>query len=242
MLRIYSEAWTGGFQPPNLSDEEIHHLVRVRRVRVGESIQLLNGRGNVGRARVVDVDPDNFTIDLDAVNVVDAPNPRISLHVGLPKGKVFPSILHRAVELGVSEVVPVLTDHSEVSAERGQSKQDRWRSVLIEALKQSGNPYLPELASPMTFEQALDYSAESSRLVLGLVPDAVPIKSLVPSVRQGASTVSLFVGPEGDFSEKEYALLRECGSQMASLGPLVLKVETAAVVALGILQLYPGLS
>lgn len=240
MLRVYLEEWKGGFELPPLPADEWHHLVRVRRVRAGEGIQILNGRGHLGRGRVAELDGTDVRIELDAVQVVDAGRPEVLLLVGMPKGKVFPSLLHRAVELGASAIVPLVSDHSEVSGERGSAKRERWQAVLVEAMKQSGNPHLPGLFEPLSVEAALELTADAARLVLALVPDAVPLRSLVSKACE-ASRVALFVGPEGDFSEKEYARFRSADCELASLGPVVLKVETAAVVGLSLLKFCPPL-
>lgn len=241
MLRVYLEDWQGGFELPTLPPSESHHLVRVRRARVGEAIEVLNGRGHLGRGRVVALEGSEVRIELDAVQVVDPGKPEVTLLVGLPKGKVFPSLLHRAVELGASAIVPLLTDHSEVSSERGSAKLDRWQAVLVEALKQSGNPHLPRLHEPHSLEAALALTGDATRIVLALVPDAIPFSSLVAVASRGPCPVALFVGPEGDFSEREYACFRTADCELASLGPLVLKVETAAVVGLALLKFCPPL-
>jgi 16S rRNA (uracil1498-N3)-methyltransferase len=235
MLRVFNELWDGGFELPDLSDEEAHHLVRVRRVRPGEAVQVLNGRGHLGRGQIAQIEGSAVQIELDAIQRVDPPHPQVTLVVGLPKGKVFPSLLHRAVELGASEIIPLLSDHSEITNQRGVSKQERWQSVLIEAVKQSGNPHLPHLHAPLSLDAALAHTEQADRIVLGLVSDVVPLQRLLPTLE--ADRVALFIGPEGDFSCAEYERLRAAGSLLASLGPLVLKVETAAIVALGIVQL-----
>lgn len=241
MLRVYLEDWKGGFELPPLPADELHHLVRVRRVRAGEGVQVLNGRGHLGRGRVVTLEGADVRIELDAVQVVDAGQPEVVLLVGMPKGKVFPSLLHRAVELGASAIVPLVTDHSEVTSERGSGKLERWQAVLVEAIKQCGNPHLPRLYEPLSVEAALELTADAKRLVLALVADAVPLRNLAAKATQGPSPIALFVGPEGDFSEKEYARFRSADCELASLGSLVLKVETAAVVGLGLLKFCPPL-
>jgi 16S rRNA (uracil1498-N3)-methyltransferase len=240
MLRVYNEVWEGGFDLPPLSSEESHHLMRVRRARMGEGIEVLNGRGHLGRGRVAGLEGATIDIELDAVQKVDPPRPAVTLLVGMPKGKVFPSLLHRAVELGASEIIPLVTEHSDVSMERGQAKVDRWQAVLVEALKQSGNPHLPRLHEPTTLQEAVSHTEGASRVVLALVPDAVPLQTFVAKTRAEASRIALFVGPEGDFSAAEYAYFRTVECQLASMGPLVLKVETAALVALSLFKFCPS--
>ena len=238
MLRVFSGNWDGSQTLPELDRAEIHHLVRVRRVRMGEQVEILNGRGHLGLAKVVSVDRSVLALEMLAVNSIPRLSPQVHLLVALPKGKTFPELLHKAVELGVARITPLVTENVEVMPERAGKKQDRWESVLVEALKQSGNPWMPELDAPVGLDEALALSAASQRLCAALQPDAVPLWDLLGDPIQPEGTIEVYVGPEGDFSESEYARLREAGCHFVSLGSLVLKVETAASLVSGVLQLW----
>jgi 16S rRNA (uracil1498-N3)-methyltransferase len=132
----------------------------------------------------------------------------------------------------------LVTENVEVMPERAQKKQDRWESVLIEALKQSGNPRMPGLDAPVDLEQALSSPNGAPRLCAALQPDARPLWNLLGDPLKPEGPIEVYVGPEGDFSEREYTRLRESGCHFISLGPLVLKVETAASLVIGVLQLW----
>lgn len=239
MLRVYCPDWSGGAEVPRLGREELHHLVRVRRVQSGERIEVLNGRGYIGLAEVLQAGQRDFRMEVQSVREEPEASPRTRLLVALPKGKTFPMLLHRAVELGVREIVPLITEHVEVSSARAEGKLERWRAVLVEALKQSGNPWLPGLVGPMALPDALAASAgEGARLCGALQPGARPLWDLLRDGFGPAGWVEVFIGPEGDFSDAEYALLRESGCRFASLGPLVLKVETAASLLAGAIRLH----
>ncbi len=239
MLRAYCSEWDGGEQLPPLDREETHHLVRVRRVRPGESVEVLNGRGAIADCRVESLDGRRLVLSVEAVRRI--PEPRLHRHllVALPKGKTFPALLHKAVELGVGEITPLLTEHAEAAPDRAETKRDRWETILVEALKQSGNPWLVRLNPPAGLAAALKASSpEVQRLCAALQPEARPLWQMLREDLRPEGTIEVFVGPEGDFSSTEYVLLREQGCLFASLGPLVLKVETAASLVIGALSLW----
>lgn len=238
MLRVYSSDWDGGDVLPDLDREELHHLVRVRRVRVGEEVEILNGRGHVGLAQVRSVD--NAALQFGLREIRPCPEPALKVHllVAIPKGKTFPTLLHRAVELGVFRITPLVTENVEVPPERAGKKQDRWESVLVEALKQSGNPWMPRLDSPVGLDEALANIGDAQPVCAALQPGAVPLWQLLRDTLKPGGWASIFVGPEGDFSTGEYERLCAAGCHFVSLGPLVLKVETAASLLAGSLQLW----
>jgi 16S rRNA (uracil1498-N3)-methyltransferase len=238
MLRVFCQNWDGGDSGPVLGDEEIHHLVRVRRVRAGETVELLNGSGVVASCRVAGTAAKRVDLEISEIRTVAQPALQVHLLVALPKGKTFPSVLHKAVELGVSRITPLLTENSEVPQSRAGQKQDRWESILVEALKQSGNPWLPALDPPIGLADSLAGPVSTERLCAALQPDARPLWDLLGSDLQPQGLLQVFVGPEGDFSPGEYGLLRDAGCRFASLGSLVLKVETAASLMVGALSLW----
>ncbi|NDV60850.1 16S rRNA (uracil(1498)-N(3))-methyltransferase [Puniceicoccales bacterium CK1056] len=238
MLRAYSSSWDGGNVLPKLDREEVHHLVRVRRVRIGEIVEILNGKGHVGSAEVLSVDGTKLGLNLRAIREIPESRLQVHLLVALPKGKTFPGLLHKAVELGVSRITPLATENVEVPPERAGKKQDRWESVLIEALKQSGNPWMPRLDAPSSLDKELQGPADAARICAALQPDASPLWQLLGNPLKPVGVIQVFVGPEGDFSDAEYKQLRGAGCHFVSLGPLVLKVETAASLVMGALQLW----
>jgi 16S rRNA (uracil1498-N3)-methyltransferase len=197
-------------------------------------VEALNGRGAVGQARIAETGGDS----LELLDCHQAPPPdlRVHLAVAVPKGKTFPALLHRAVELGVAEVTPLLTEHVEPSPERLAGKMERLEAVLIEAVKQSGNPWKPVLHPPVELAAFLKQPFAGHRLCAALQDDARPLGDLLGKDLPRGGAVQVLVGPEGDFSDREYRLLRESDCRFASLGPLVLKVETAVTVVLGALR------
>ncbi len=239
MLRAYCSSWNGSQSLPPLEKEEVHHLVRVRRVRIGESVEILNGRGDIALCTVAETTKKSVSLRIADRRHVPAAGLRRHLLVALPKGKTFSSLLHKTVELGVDEITPLLSDNAEVEAGKADHKQERWESILVEAIKQSGNPRIPVLNAPIHLREVLESaSGPAQRICAALQPDARPLWQLLGNPLLPEGTMEVFVGPEGDFSDREYALLREAGCHFVSLGPLVLKVETAASLVMGTLGLW----
>lgn len=238
MIRVFCPGWEGGARLPELSPEENHHLVRVRRVRRGETFDVLNGRGHIGHAEVISEPSATVPFRIQSVESVGEPALKIHLLVALPKGKTFSMLLPKCVELGAFMITPLITENVEGDADRALRKGDRWEALLIEALKQSGNPWLPRLNSPVSLEKALESASGTQRLCAALQDDALPLWTMLQEDFSPTGQMDLFVGPEGDFSPSEYQRLREASCRFASLGPRILRVETAASLLLGMLQLW----
>lgn len=222
-----------------MSQEELHHLVRVRRIRKGETVELLNGRGDVLTCSVEDISARDLQLKIENLARIGRTPLRRHLLVALPKGKTFPVLLQKAVELGVDEITPLLTANSEVGSSRAVGKLDRWEAVLTEAIKQSGNAWMPVLNQPVPLESAVAKGESGAlRICAALQPDARPLMQVIRESCPDKGTVDVFVGPEGDFSPPEYAMLREAGCRFITLGPLVMKVETAASLVMGVIGVW----
>ena len=180
MLRAFCREWDGEGPLPDLDPAEAHHLTRVRRVRAGEAIEVLNGRGAVAACTVAEVGPKSLHLDVGDIRHHPEPVLRSHLLVALPKGKTFPTLLQKATELGACAITPLLTRHSEVPPERAGKKSERWDTVLMEAVKQSGNPWMPKLHPVVRLEDALKGIApEGLRLCGALQEDACPLGDLL---------------------------------------------------------------
>jgi 16S rRNA (uracil1498-N3)-methyltransferase len=237
MLRAYCATWSGeAGDVPQLSREEAHHLAVVRRLRKGEAFEVLNGRGAIGRCVATSIQRRSLEVALEDVRMVAALAPAVELLIALPKAKVFSSLLARMTELGVAAIRPLQTRHAEREHGDPASRMERWQGILIEALKQSGNPWLPQLHEPQALAEALAETSGSLRLCAALQADALAPGAVIREACEAAA-VAICVGPEGDFHADEYAQLRNAGCRMVSLGDLVLRVETAATVLLGALRL-----
>jgi 16S rRNA (uracil1498-N3)-methyltransferase len=245
MLRVFhSGPWPAPGREIILAAAESSHLVRVRRARAGEAVEVLDGCGGVAAATLLAEDARAARLRVEKVTRHPAPAPCV-LAVGLPKGDGLIEIIRQAAELGATAVQPLLTTRTEVrlaDAARAARKLDRWRAAALEACKQSGNPWLPTIHPPVELAKWLTTLAavgpsgatKERRLVAALTPDAVPISQcLGASVPQ---SLLICVGPEGDFSPEEYAAFQTAGFQFVRLPGHVLRVETACAAALASLS------
>jgi 16S rRNA (uracil1498-N3)-methyltransferase len=202
-----------------LEGDELHHA-HVLRLRVGEPVEVFDGRGHNFAATVEE--------SLTSVRLGELlPSRESALAIDLAMSVInldkFELVLQKATELGAASMTPLITDRMEVRVERFRGKTARWQKILFEAVKQCGRAVIPTLHEPMTFDEAM------KRDCAKIVYDAGEIASAseLPPDR-----ASLFIGPEGGFSPRELALAREGGASFAALGPRRLRAETAAIVAL----------
>jgi 16S rRNA (uracil1498-N3)-methyltransferase len=216
-----------------LRGDEAHHCTRVLRLRPGALIRVFDGQGREAEARIVAEQVREVVLECVEAKQTAAPYCRITLAQGVPKGKTMDWILEKATELGINRVVPLLTRHTVVQCEDGERKRQKWQRVVLEACKQCGQNWMPEVAMPCTLEVFLRDQRPGTMLVAGsLGPTARP---LLEALERVPEELVLLVGPEGDFSPEEMDLLRGAGCLEASFGPLVLRSETAAIFGLSVL-------
>ena len=207
-----------------LDKEESAHLFRTLRANPGDKCRLMDGAGHFALA---EVQPGKMVKILHLENARMPARPLLHLYIAPPRRQKMDQILRQAAELGVWRIVPMTTERS-VSLPDSDSINGRWKEVLFEACKQSGNPYLPQVAEPLKFADALSDSAMNCQIrFFGSVQQ-----------RQTGTAVSKpdsaawFIGPEGGFSETEEDQMLKQGIQPLHFGNWTLRVETAAVCGL----------
>lgn len=225
-----------------LDESESHHLVNVRRARPGDAVCVFDGQGNTWDCVLEEPLAKEARLRLITHSRATPPACHITLAQALPKGKTMDQIVQKTTELGAARIVPLQTMNSEVrlSAKRAELKAAKWKAVAIEACKQSGNPFLPEISPAQNLESFCKEKHEDDlKLVAGLVTRTESLRRVLDDYRhrygKPPGRIIWAVGPEGDFTRDEYTLLDQCGFHPIGLGPNVLKVETAATAALSIL-------
>ena len=216
-----------------LTGENAHHAGRVLRLRVGEGVTLCDGAG-------MDFD---CTVEAVTCRVVSRhaadtePKQSITLFMALPKGDKMEFIVQKAVELGVSRIVPYLSKNCVSRPDKTEKKVERWRKIAAEAAKQCGRGRLPE-AAVVPVAQAIAQAAESETALFFYENEKrIGLRdALAGGVRD---TVSLMVGPEGGFDPAEAKAAVDAGLQSVSLGTRILRCETAPIAALAAV-LYAG--
>lgn len=222
-------------QEPVLSAEEAHHALNVLRLKVGDTLNVFDGRGHEAQARIAEATKDSVRLTiLQHSNIPSLPC-RITLAQAIPK-KSMDLIVQKATELGVASIVPLVSERSVVKLDEDSKRIERWREIALEACKQCGNNWLPEIQPPRKAREFLSSPGKFDlRLIASLQPDSKPLKKILGDGANPAS-VLILIGPEGDFTPAELGLAKSAGCLPLSLGPLVLRAETAAIYALSILH------
>ena len=219
-----------------LGGAEAHHCHDVMRCQIGERICVFNGGG--ARAVVTITASSKSRVDLEVESITEtAPPPaRLTLCQAIPKGKNMDLVVQKATELGVARVIPLLTEHTIVRLDEkaASKKQQKWQRIAVEACKQSGQDHLPEVAAPTALEDFLagDSGAEL-KLIASLQPGARHLKQILGGEQPAGAQI--LIGPEGDFTPDEVERACAAGHQPMTLGPIVLRTETAAIYCLSVL-------
>lgn len=227
------EAWGG---EGLLEGDEARHLGQVLRAGEGECVTVFDGRGRSADAEVLEVTKRAVRLQLGEVRQAEAPRPAVTLAQAVPKGKTMDLIVQKAVELGVAVIQPLVTRHG--VARPDARKAEKWRRVALEACKQCGQDWLPELREPldlMAWLAGQDRDAVELRLIASLAEGVRPMREVLREAGMSEQVVVL-VGPEGDFSSEETRAALESQYRPLSLGPLVLRVETASVFCLAAIR------
>jgi 16S rRNA (uracil1498-N3)-methyltransferase len=238
LSRSYLEAplAVGGFA--TLSENATAHLVRVLRLGLGDACIVFNGDGADYEARLVGLGKRGAEVEVMARHLRRSePALRITLAQALARGEKMDLVLQKATELGVSRIVPISTERSEVKldAERSEKRLVHWRGVIAAACEQCGRARLPELAPPQALR---DWLADTGEAGWYLEPEA---EHALPELGLGAdASVTLVIGPEGGLGERDLGALRTAGFRGLRLGPRVLRTETAGLAAIAALQALYG--
>ena len=209
-----------------LAGDEARHLVRVLRATVGDRVRVFDGSGAEWPARVAAVGRDEVALDCDPPlpPQAEAGPGRLTLGVALPKGERQKWLVEKLTELGVARLVPLDTDRG--VAEATPAARERLGRGVIEACKQCGRNRLMEIGAPRTVAAAIAAMPGGSRVVIA-DPGGAPLDPV--GLAAGATNVLALVGPEGGFTAAELAAAEAAGAVRASLGPHVLRIETAAI-------------
>lgn len=226
-----------------LDKDESHHLFTVLRGGRDVCLNLVDGCGTRLTGRPNGKKGKLALVTIETVNddPTESQRPRLVLACSVVKGKRFELVLEKAVELGVHDIIPVLSEHGVIDP--GQGKRDRWLGLLKSALKQSGRSWLPSLSEPVKLDQLL--SQDPGLALFGAVPgeldDAVaPVVNWADRLQtrpvELPPTLTLYIGPEGGWAETELRAFLAAGAQGVNLGPHILRTETAALAGLALCQ------
>ncbi len=241
MYRFYVEPSQRSGNTIEITGEDVNHIKNVLRMKNGEQFVLCDGAGTDWLCELAGTRERNLVARILAEQASETELPvRLVLFQGLPKKDKMELIIQKAVELGVAELVPVVTKRTIVKTEAGkeEKKRSRWQAIAESAAKQSGRGVIPRIAPVCTWKEALaqmtdlEYNVILYENARGMQPTAEFVKAAAEK-----KSIGIFVGPEGGFTEEEVAAVQEQGAECLSLGRRILRTETAGFAMLSMLML-----
>lgn len=217
----------------SLDEADSRHAARVLRLQAGDEVEVLDGAGGRLRCRIATLGRKAVTAAVEARGFAPAEPFAVTLALALLKGRAMDYAIQKATELGARAIQPVAAERcvAHVAPEEAAAKLAGWRATAVEACKQCGNPWLPELRAPVPPGELPRMAGGGALLVASLEPAR---RRIADALAARPAAVTLCIGPEGDFTPAEYALLRDAGAQPVTLGPHVLRADTAALAALAL--------
>lgn len=235
--RIFTEQVLQTSELVYLEEPASHHLNKVLRMQAGRELIIFNGQGGEFSATIHEVSKKHVTVNIGEHSSDNRESPlQLELAIGISRGERFEWVLQKATELGVTKITPLITERTEVKVggERQEKIMDRWQQILVSACEQCQRNLLPQLSSPIAISDWLANVNSDLRFVLH------HRDSKTLPVEQEPRSVSLLIGPEGGLSESEIALALAKNFNSLTLGPRVLRTETAPVAAISLVQYLWG--
>ena len=240
MIRLFVEPGTIGPESATVGPEGKHYLISVLRLKPGDELELFDGTGKCYKAQIEEIYRQgvSFKIISGYTKPVEA-RIKLTLGQGLIKSDKMDWVVQKATELGVSRIVPIITQRShQISMSHWPGKQSRWQKIALEAVRQSGRTAIPTIAPPIPLTTFLNQTETIQKLIFLENLDR-PTKNWSIYLAN-ESEIALLIGPEGGFEAQESADAIASGCQPVNLGPRILRAETAALAALSIVQYALG--
>lgn len=221
-----------------LSADDVRHLTRVLRLEPGNGVTVFDGKGVMADGVLERGSGGRWQARILRAERAAAPRTRVTLVQSLLKNEPMDLVIQKATELGAVRVVPLMAERVvvQLDAKRAPGRLERWRKIAVAAAAQCGSPWIPEIAGLCDLPEALATVREApdDLMVFGsLQPGALPLSAVLRQRADGKPRgVAALIGPEGDFSPAEHAAMIEAGCVPVTLGPRVLRAETAALFVL----------
>lgn len=234
ITRLYTQQVLRQGTTLQLAPEQAHYLANVLRAQSGDSVRLFNDGDEEYEARLIKLSKKQAKLELLSVIPGKRESPlQLNVAIGIARGAHMDLAIQKAVELGVTCIIPLITEYSNVKIkpDRIQNKMTHWSNIIISATEQCGRTRLTQIAQPIRLDEFLIGEAEGQRLLFH--PEA---ETTIAELDGKPDNVTLLIGPEGGFSEDEVTLAIQHGCQTLYLGPRVLRAETAVVAAVACCQ------
>lgn len=226
-----------------IQGDDVKHIYKVLRLDVGDKIIINNSQGQEYLGSIEDINKSSVTVNLlDAVEKNAESNLQIDLYQGLPKSSKMDYIVQKATEIGVNSIIPIITERVVVKSDLGEFKKtDRWKRIALEACKQCKRTVIPEVKGPIAFDDLIDNLKGYDLIVVPYEnKELYGIKKMCKSIKDEVKSVAIVIGPEGGFEEEEIKTMESIGAHIVTLGPRILRTETAGIVTVSLLQYELG--
>ncbi|GJM05895.1 MAG: ribosomal RNA small subunit methyltransferase E [marine bacterium B5-7] len=217
-----------------LPRDKAHHISHVLRMRIGDAIKLINDSGEDYQSKIIEISKKSAQIEIgESIRVTNESPLTINLCLAVARGQHMDFSIQKAVELGVKNIIPVISRFSNVKIEddRVHNKLAHWQNIIISATEQCGRSHLTQIQKPVSFTEWLNLDASKTRLILHPESQQSMLKINLPT-----NELTLMIGPEGGFSDDEVEQAQGSGCVPISLGPRILRTETAVVCAVSSAQ------
>jgi 16S rRNA (uracil1498-N3)-methyltransferase len=224
--------------------DEAHHLRKVLRLNIGDKVSIFNGLGDEWLAVIDEFSGQNVKLSLEEKFIDNIESPlEITLIQGLIKGDKFDWVIQKAVELGVSKIQPLITEHTDIQATKGEKRLERWQRIALEAIKQSKRRKLTEILSPIRWSELIKTPSTITPTIVFAETNATSFNQIINNLKlenNSIKSINLIVGSEGGWTTKELKEATLANFYLASLGKRILRAETAAVTSVVLLQYLFG--
>ena len=237
MHQIFSSQLNDSISETSIKDkDEIHHFKNVLRLKKGDKVKIFNGEGVVADGELTNLTATQATFNVSNIKQANKPKPEIILACAIPKKSKFETIIEKTTELGISKIIPLITERTAftIKGDTVQRKMKRFNTVGLSATKQSKRAFLPVIETIQSLDDCLkQYAKDSTVIVPALIGNTKPLLSTLDKIKsQKPDRIIFFIGPEGDFADAEYEAIFAQNAHPVTLGPTILRVETAAISAI----------
>lgn len=226
-----------------IEGDDVKHIYKVLRLETGDKVSINDCQGNEYLGDINEINKKQVIVNLLEKLPINNESPvNVHLYQGLPKSTKMDLIVQKATELGVKEITPVVTERVVVKSELSEFKKvDRWNRIALEACKQSKRSLLPVINTPIEFDELVNNLNNMDMIVVPYEnEDGYGIKNIISDLNKNIKNIAVVIGPEGGFEDREIEILRSINAHIVTLGPRILRTETAGFVCVAMLMYELG--
>ena len=237
MFYVKSDQIAG--EEANIIGEDVKHIRDVLRYKINDELNICNENGEKFITQIIDFSKEQVRLKvLRKCDETSEPSIKITLFQGMPKADKLEMIIQKCTELGVSEIVPVITERVIVKLEEKNvpKKVERWNRIALEASKQSGRQLIPNVKNPVNIKNIVENISKYDILILPYECEREKtLKEVIKNIDKDYKNIAVFIGPEGGFSEDEISMLNFENVKYVSLGKRILRTETAGMATIAMI-------